>query len=80
MKQLLAQQEVLFPHLFESLRSALRPLYAISKTGLESRLFGRAAVVEDEDAASDEDDDGGAGRGKFAGGDGDGRGAGRCEV
>ncbi|XP_037087673.1 uncharacterized protein LOC119108199 [Pollicipes pollicipes] len=48
-KQLLAQQEVLFPHLFESLRAALRPLYAITRTGVESRLFGRAAAEPDED-------------------------------
>ncbi|XP_037087662.1 uncharacterized protein LOC119108188 [Pollicipes pollicipes] len=47
-KQLLAQQEVLFPHLFESLRAALRPLYAITRTGVESRLFGRAAAEPDE--------------------------------
>lgn len=65
MKQLLAQQEVLFPRMFESLRSAMRPLYSISRTGLESRLFGRAAADDDDD-----DDDFSAGEmpcGKAAG-------------
>ncbi|KAF0310154.1 tRNA-cytidine(32) 2-sulfurtransferase [Amphibalanus amphitrite] len=59
-KQLLAQQEVLFPRLFESLRSALRPLYAIPRTGLESRLFGRA-VADEEDEDGDATDCGGDG-------------------
>ena len=66
-KQLLAQQEVLFPHLFESLRAALRPLYSIGRTGLESRLFGR--TVADED--SDDDDCGAAGAARTSGGGGE---------
>ena len=37
MKQLLAHQEVLFPNLFQSLRSALHPLISKSKTGMEKR-------------------------------------------
>lgn len=37
MKQLLAHQEVLFPNLFQSLRTALHPLISKSKTGLEKR-------------------------------------------
>jgi len=35
-KQLLAQQEILFPKLYDSIRSAIHPLMAINKTGLES--------------------------------------------
>ncbi|XP_046395677.1 uncharacterized protein LOC124162951 [Ischnura elegans] len=38
-KQLLAQQEILFPRLFWSLRSALHPLMSVRRTGVESRLF-----------------------------------------
>ncbi|KAB7504713.1 tRNA 2-thiocytidine biosynthesis protein TtcA, partial [Armadillidium nasatum] len=40
-KQLLAQQEVLFPSLFWSLKRALVPLFSIGKTGLENSLFGK---------------------------------------
>ncbi|KAF4523112.1 hypothetical protein B566_EDAN003126 [Ephemera danica] len=40
-KQLLAQQEILFPRLFWSLRSALHPLMSVRRTGVESRLFSR---------------------------------------
>ena len=42
MKQLLAQQEVLFPNLFQSLRSALKPLISKDKTGLEKRNLNDA--------------------------------------
>ncbi|XP_071445541.1 uncharacterized protein [Hetaerina americana] len=38
-KQLLAQQEILFPRLFWSLRSALHPLMSVRRTGVESRIF-----------------------------------------
>lgn len=40
-KQLLAQQEILFPKLFYSLRCAIHPLMAIDKTGLESTVQSR---------------------------------------
>jgi selenocysteine lyase/cysteine desulfurase/tRNA(Ile)-lysidine synthase TilS/MesJ len=39
-KQLLAQQELLFPKLYSSLRSALKPVMSISKTGIEGVIFG----------------------------------------
>lgn len=45
MKQVLAQQEVLFPGLYWSLRSALHPVMAISKTGVESSVFGKNGVL-----------------------------------
>ncbi|XP_045105735.1 uncharacterized protein LOC123501165 isoform X2 [Portunus trituberculatus] len=44
-KQVLAQQEVLFPGLYWSLRSALHPVMAISKTGVESSVFGKNGVL-----------------------------------
>jgi len=40
MKQLLAQQEVLFPNLFQTLRSSLHPLISKAKTGMEKRNLG----------------------------------------
>ncbi|XP_066919194.1 uncharacterized protein [Clytia hemisphaerica] len=46
MKQLLAHQEVLFPNLFQSLRSALHPLISKSKTGMEKKSF-----LEEEEKA-----------------------------
>lgn len=39
MKQVLAQQEVLFPDLFKSLKTALHPCLAKDKTGLEKRAI-----------------------------------------
>lgn len=44
-KQVLAQQEVLFPGLYWSLRSALHPVMAISRTGVESTVFGKNGVL-----------------------------------
>lgn len=40
-KQLLAQQEILFPKLFWSLRCAIYPLISFRNTGEESRVFSR---------------------------------------
>lgn len=40
-KQLLAQQEILFPKLYLSLRTAMRPLMAIDRTGMESGTNGQ---------------------------------------
>lgn len=59
MKQMLAQQEVLFPQLYWSLRSALRPVMAVPCTGLESAIFGRngaLATVTAPKGANDDDD------------------------
>ncbi|KAK7082567.1 hypothetical protein SK128_017261 [Halocaridina rubra] len=42
-KQMLAQQEVLFPGLFWSLRTALHPVMSISATGLENEMFGKSS-------------------------------------
>jgi tRNA(Ile)-lysidine synthase TilS/MesJ len=36
-KQLLAQQEILFPKIYVSLRSAMQPLMAVKKTGMETK-------------------------------------------
>ena len=38
---MLAQQEVLFPRLYWSLRTALLPLMAINLTGIENSIFGK---------------------------------------
>lgn len=40
-KQLLAQQEILFPYLFASLRSAMRPLISFRQTGEETKAYHR---------------------------------------
>ena len=51
MKQLLAQQEVLFPNLFKNLQAALYPLISKSETGLEKRVvtgMEKAAVTRIE--------------------------------
>ncbi|XP_068082911.1 uncharacterized protein [Anabrus simplex] len=63
-KQLLAQQEILFPKLFWSLRSALHPLISFRHTGEESRAYLRhrkhsqchgTAVAEDDSTDTDEE-------------------------
>ena len=46
MKQVLAQQEVLFPGLYWSLRSALHPVMAINQTGVESSMFGKNGILD----------------------------------
>jgi len=40
-KQLLAQQELLFPRLYWNLKTALYPVMRIAKTGVESVVFGK---------------------------------------
>lgn len=44
-KQMLAQQEVLFPGLYWSLRTALHPVMAINVTGMENAIFGRNGTL-----------------------------------
>lgn len=44
-KQMLAAQEVLFPQLYWSLRTALRPLMAINATGMENAIFGKNGML-----------------------------------
>ena len=48
-KQLLAQQELLFPRLYWNLKTALYPVMRIDKTGVESVVFGRKLEDADED-------------------------------
>jgi len=51
-KQLLAQQEILFPKLYLSLRTAMRPLMAIDRCGMESKrgnLVFPGSHISDED-------------------------------
>ncbi len=65
MKQLLAGQETLFPHLYHSLKSAMLPFMSKSQVGTETRIGKRpkasalaavAAAAEGEfDADSDAD-------------------------
>ncbi|XP_070553700.1 LOW QUALITY PROTEIN: uncharacterized protein [Ptychodera flava] len=55
-KQLLAAQELLFPDLYHSLLSAMKPLMAISRTGMESQKVNRDAsegTVQKLDEESD---------------------------
>jgi hypothetical protein len=51
----LAQQELLFPKLYWSLKTALHPLMAVNQTGIENLLFGKTGNSE-ENNATDEDD------------------------
>jgi len=44
-KQLLAQQELLFPRLYWNLKTALYPVMKVNKTGLESLIFGKPAQM-----------------------------------
>jgi len=62
MKQLLAQQELIFPRLFQSLQCAIRPLFAKNRTGMESRepkhnglSNGTSNPITDECTMSDSD-------------------------
>lgn len=48
-KQLLAAQEILFPKLYPSLGSAMHPLMAINKTGVESKLLRNGFTAADSD-------------------------------
>lgn len=48
-KQLLAAQEILFPKLYPSLCSAMHPLMAINKTGVEGRLLRNGFTAADSD-------------------------------
>ena len=44
MKQLLANQELLFPRLFPSLLSAMKPILAIDKTGISFKDVSQKAL------------------------------------
>merc|ERR1712203_292589 len=55
-KQLLAQQELLYPRLYWNLKTALYPVIRIDKTGLESVVFGKN--VADATVDDDEEEDG----------------------
>ena len=52
-------QELLFPRMYWSLRSAMMPVMSVSRTGVESALFGRKAKGRDDldDDDEEEDDD-----------------------
>ncbi|XP_068220814.1 uncharacterized protein [Palaemon carinicauda] len=62
-KQMLAQQEVLFPGLYWSLRTALHPVMAIKITGIENEMFGKNGRIKSSPLAevagngNDEDDE-----------------------
>ena len=45
-KQMLAQQEVLFPRLYWSLKTALLPVMSINLTGLENSIFGKSSNLQ----------------------------------
>ena len=57
-KQLLAQQELLFPRLYWNLKTALFPVMRIHRTGLESVVFGRAVADTTVDDDEEEEEDG----------------------
>ena len=54
MKQLLAQQELLFPRLYWNMKTALFPLITIDKTGMECQLFGKNRREEEGEEENDE--------------------------
>ncbi|KAE9540014.1 hypothetical protein AGLY_005266 [Aphis glycines] len=56
-KQLLAQQEILFPHLFASLRSALRPLISFKQTGEETKAYHRMTGFDDFQCDKDSEEE-----------------------
>lgn len=59
-KQLLAQQELLFPRLYWSLKSAMHPVMNIRQTGIESCVFGKKAAAhsnQTDEAQLDTDDE-----------------------
>ncbi|XP_015929072.1 uncharacterized protein [Parasteatoda tepidariorum] len=56
-KQLLATQEVQFPNLYRSLKTAMYPLMAINVTGVEDKLLGKESLLKFENTFSDEVDD-----------------------
>ena len=43
--------------MYWSLRSAMMPVMSVSRTGVESALFGRKAKARDDPDDDDEDDD-----------------------
>ena len=56
-KQLLAQQELLFPRLYWSLKSAMHPVMNIRNTGVESTMFGKDKINGLQSDFDGEDDD-----------------------
>ena len=54
MKQVLAQQELLYPRLYWNLKTALYPVIRIDKTGLESVMFGKNSNSHDNDVDDDD--------------------------
>ena len=57
MKQLLAQQELLYPRLYWNLKTALYPVMRVHRTGLESVIFGRSDGQKSLGMATEEGDD-----------------------
>jgi hypothetical protein len=53
MKQLLAQQELLYPRLYWNLKTALYPVMRVPRTGLESVIFGRTTKAGAQTSAGD---------------------------
>uniref|UniRef100_A0A1B6M060 tRNA(Ile)-lysidine/2-thiocytidine synthase N-terminal domain-containing protein n=1 Tax=Graphocephala atropunctata TaxID=36148 RepID=A0A1B6M060_9HEMI len=56
-KQLLAQQEILFPRLFLSLKAALKPLISFRRTGEESKVYQRNSLVPDTDSETETEEE-----------------------
>ncbi|XP_050434558.1 uncharacterized protein LOC126841860 [Adelges cooleyi] len=56
-KQLLAQQEILFPKLFASLRSALRPLISFRQTGEETKAYHLMTCRPDNQSEQDSEEE-----------------------
>jgi len=56
-KQLLAQQEILFPRIFWSLRSALHPLLSFRYTGEEGMVYDKTRKKYSSDGLGQPPDD-----------------------
>ena len=52
-----APQELLFPRLYWSLRSAMMPVMSVSRTGVESELFGKRRSAAGDSDNDDDDED-----------------------
>ena len=56
-KQLLAQQELLYPRLYWNLKTAMYPVMRIDKTGLESVVFGKLTQSNGNGLEEEEEDE-----------------------
>lgn len=54
---MLAQQEILFPKLFLSLKGALKPLISFRQTGDENKAYEKGMLGPDEDSETETEEE-----------------------